>query len=148
MFNWKKKKKELSPEDREKFARYGEDFAKRIKIGETVNKINRYGSSNPIRTFMLILFLIVMGFTISFLMPKPDFKVKTKPNNTKIDVKPNSEEEFKQEIMSIYNEMQAIGDSMSMVISKDKLNREDSIFLVKKYSRLQQLDTILNKKYN
>jgi hypothetical protein len=144
----KKEKNELSKEDSQKYIHYGEDFAKKLKIGETISKINRYGSKNPIRTFIIIFLMILSGFTISFLMPNPDFEAKVKPNDTKIGVNPNSEEAFKQEIINIYNEMQAISDSMANVISKDNLTREDSIFLVKKYTRLQQLDTILNKEYN
>lgn len=148
MFTKKRKRRKLPEEDRRRITRYGEKFAGKLKMGETVGKINRYGNENPVKAFIAILLLVFAGFTASYLMPKPDFKAKVKAGGAAAVAEQNPEEMFKREIMGVYSEMKAIGDSMSAVMDKGKLTREDSIFLVKKYARLQQLDTILNKKYN
>lgn len=150
-----KRKKQVSPEKEKMFFSAGEKFAEKAKLKEKVEKINEYGNKKP-RTFFAIVFAVIIGLLVgSFFLPTLPQKSR---NDVKQDVKDvkdvyNNDEialmEFQNNIMKMFDEMEQITDTLSKLIDKkENLTYNDSLFMVEKYSRLQEIDSILNEQIN
>jgi Na+/phosphate symporter len=94
---------------------------------------------------------LVGSFFLPTLPQKSRNDVKQDVKDVK-DVYSNDEialMEFQNNIMKMFDEMEQITDTLSKLIDKkENLTYNDSLFMVEKYSRLQEIDSILNEQIN
>lgn len=145
---WKKfKNKEdlLSREHGEYFFRIGEKFISRLKIDEKIRKANKYGNEKPQMAFLLIFLLIALMFGLGSLYEAGDYV----PQLNHVDAPtPPVVDKFQMKMEALKNEFFAISDTLTKVMEKETLTAEDSVFIMEKYQRLEEIDKIINTKFN
>lgn len=146
---WKKfKNKEdlLTKEQGEYFFRAGEKVVEKLKLKEKVDKINKYGNEKPQMAFLWIFLFIIVSFALGSLYTGEEYK----PSAVDIpaSVQPEPVDKFKLKMESLRDEFTQISDTLTKVMSKSILTSEDSMFIIEKYKRLEEIDRIINTKFN
>lgn len=147
---WKKfKNKEelLTKEQGEYFFKAGERVVEKLKLKEKVDKINKYGNEKPQMAFLWIFLFIIASFIIGGFYTGEEYK----PGTMDIPVSvtpPPAVDKFKVKMESLRDEFMQISDTLTKVMSKSVLTAEDSMFIMEKYKRLEEIDRIINTKFN
>lgn len=145
---WKKfKNKEdlLSREQGEYFFRIGEKFISHLKIDEKIRKVNKYGNEKPQMAFLLIFLLIALMFALGSLYEVGDYVPQL---NHVAAPTPPVVDKFQMKMEALKNEFFTISDTLTKVMEKETLTAEDSVFIMEKYQRLEEIDKIINTKFN
>ena len=143
--------KELEKEEiLKKCFQKGENLSQELKLGERISKINNYGNKNPEKVFTWIFISIICAFGIGLLYPKNNNRNKIEiTNNDSLIIKEKKlKDDINHEMKEIYKEFELLSDTVTILMKMDKLSKEDSIVLVKKFVRLEAIDKVLNEKYN
>lgn len=148
----KNEKKRLDNESAAEYFEMGERFARRIKLDSAVRNINDFGQRRPIRFFVIIVLMLLGAFAINFHLYSGLDLICDDMGDINIDrLIPMKEHEIKveitQELQSIYAETEHLVDTLSIVMAKENLTTEDSLFVMKKMARLEVLDRVLNEEY-
>lgn len=146
---WKKfKNKEdlLTKEQGEYFFRAGEKVVEKLKLKEKVDKINKYGNEKPQMAFLWIFLFIIISFALGSLYTGEEYKPSAV--DIPVSVKPEPVDKFKLKMESLRDEFTQISDTLTKVMSKSVLTAEDSMFIMEKYKRLEEIDRIINTKFN
>lgn len=148
----KKEEKRLDEQSAAEYYEMGGRFVQKIKLDVAVKKINEFGQRNPLRFFSIILMLIICSFGLNLYRyfnrdliyeEVVDIRIDSSIQAKEQEVKAN----ITQELQSIYAETEYLVDTLSIVMAKEHLTKEDSLFVMKKMARLEALDKVLNEQY-
>lgn len=146
---WKKfKNKEdlLTKEQGEYIFRFGERVVEKLKLKERVDKINKYGNEKPQMVFLWIFLFIMVSFVIGYFSTRKEYNGNMM--EIPVPIKQEPVDKFKIKMESLRDEFMATSDTLTKVMSKPVLTAEDSMFIMEKYQRLEEIDRIINTKFN
>lgn len=132
------------------FSRQGEKIARKLKLKERIEKINKYGTENPKRIFVWITGIVVFSFILGFIIPTPKYgggEIKKEQQIAPI-APSNAEKVMQEEVHKLYNELETLYNDAQAILKKGNLTRQDSLDVVNKFVRMDEIDKILNTKYN
>lgn len=146
---WKKfKNKEdlLTKEQGEYFFRAGEKVVEKLKLKEKIDVINKYGNEKPQMAFLWIFLFIIVSFVVGSFYTGEEYM----PNAAEVPVSVEKQpvDKFKVKMESLREEFMKTSDTLTKVMSKPVLTSDDSIFIIEKYNRLEEIDRIINTKFN
>lgn len=148
-------KKQIQEKTREKIDEKGKKFARSTNLAKRFEEINKKGKENPKLFFLAIFISIIILFSISILSTKyltRDNKQKIKEvnnivnQNSSIEKKPGIERKnLQQEIKEFVSEFRDLGDSIQKIIKKENMTKEDTLFIMKKYAKWEEMKRFLDK---
>ncbi len=148
---FKKRKKELDPEQAEAYRSMGEAFAERLKLREGIEKVNDFGSKKPKQFFALLFMLLIVCFVINTIVYRDriaiDDVTPITPTEGVINEEAQVKAEIKREMESLYGETEYLMDTLTYVMSKPVMTAADSLFVAQKMARLEAINNILNQSY-
>ena len=96
--------------------------------------------------FLWIFLFIIVSFALGSLYTGEEYKPSAV--DIPVSVKPEPVDKFKLKMESLRDEFTQISDTLTKVMSKSVLTAEDSMFIMEKYKRLEEIDRIINTKFN
>lgn len=148
----KKEDKRLDEQSAAEYYDMGGRFVQKIKLDIAVRRVNEFGQENPLRFFAIIILLLLCSFGANIYCHSDrnatvddiavvefNSSIQAREQEVKADIT--------KELQSIYVETEHLIDTLSIVMAKKHLTKEDSLFVMKKMARLEALDKVLNEQY-
>lgn len=150
----KRETKRLSDESAAEYYEMGERFAQRVKLDSAVKRVNDFGQKCPIQLFFMIVFTLVCAILINLYlyydlsrdMPLGDIPEWNFDSSIQAEEQ-EAKAKITEELQSLYAETEHLVDTLIVVMAKETLTKEDSLFVMKKMARLEALDRVLNEEY-
>lgn len=148
----KKEEKRVDEQSANEYYDMGWRFVQKIKLDVAVRRVNEFGQKSPLRFFAIIILLLICSFAINLYCYSHRDAIAADMAEVNVNSSIQAKEQevkadLTKELQSIYAETEQLVDTLSIVMAKEHLTKEDSLFVMKKMARLEALDQVLNEQY-